>query len=441
MLRLFPIFVPATCFTVVAFMVVAVFTPRSLDAQLVLLSDSFDRVEGFNDDPNNLENFSSWGENDNEFGGSLVQAYSMDTSRAGGAQSNTDGEVGIIRNGAIQLNVDFSTLAPNGYTVDFDFQRRSGNGFVTLGIGLDPATIPDGMGFNSNVFAFDQNATVDGAVLFQQDNENEGAGRVQVFNAAQSILSEPNAFSDNEDIHSASVSVVPSNGYGNGEIADVFVLVDGNAPIVSSITFDGENSGYLAFYSNQTGATIDNLIVRAIESEGLACDFDSNGACDLTDLDELLISGQSNQSATYDLNSDGTVDLVDRDVLLRQIERDDGVGSLPGDANLSGTNDASDLNVVGLNWQNSASSYSEGDFNGDGFVDAADLNELGIFWQQSAEDFVAANAALANLPISVPEPVSFSLLMILLPLLRKTARRGMHEHRSVSWPSRRRFGS
>ena len=218
----------------------------------------------------------------------------------------------------------FSTLAPNGYTVEFDFTRQGGAGFVTLGIGLDPAVIPDSMGFNSNAFVFDQDETVDGAVLFQQDNDNPGNGRVQVFNAANSILAVPNAFLDNENTHTASISVIAENGYGTGALADVFVLVDGNAPIASTITFDGENSGYLALYSNQTGAMIDNLVIRAIDFSPQACDFNSDGSCDLMDLDDLLFNGQSSQAPTYDLNGDGTVDLADRDAMLVQIERPDG---------------------------------------------------------------------------------------------------------------------
>ena len=406
--------------TVFVLVFLPAFSPLA-STQLVIFSDSFDRVEGFNDDPDNMANFSDWGMNDNEFGGTVVQTYSMDTSRPGGAQSNTDGEVGIIRNGAVQINADFSALAPNGYTVEFDFTRRSGVGFVTLGIGLDPTVIPSSMGFNSNAFVFDQDATVDGAVLFQQDNDNPGNGRVQVFNAANSILAVPNAFFDDESTHTASISVVAENGYENGAMADVFVLVDGNAPIASTVTFDGENSGYLALYSNQTGAMIDNLLITAIDFSPRSCDFNSDGSCDLADLDDLLTTGQSNQAARFDLDGDGTVDLADRDALLIQIERPDGqVGSLPGDANLSGITDAADLNIVGINWQQNASSYAEGDFNGDGFVDAADLNDLGINWLKTSDQFAMSNAQ-ERVVAFVPEPGAFGagLLSILSLFVRQ----------------------
>ncbi len=374
-------------------------------AQTVLFSDSFDRITGFNDDPENLENFSDWGSNDNELGGVIIQEYTMDTSRPGGAQSTVDGEMAILRNGAVQIDADFSSFAPFGYTIEFEFTRTTGNGFVALGIGLDPSVIPEKTGFNGNAFLFDVDPTVDGAVLFQQDNENEGNGRVQVFNASQSVVSEPNAFFDNEDRHSAFISVAAPNGYDDGDVADVVVLVDGNNPISSTIDFDGENSGYLALYSNQTGATIDNLVITAISAENRPCDFDADGACDLSDLDELLYSGLGGDDAKYDLDGNGLVDLEDRNALLRTIDRSDGgTGSLPGDSSLNGMTDATDLNDVGLRWQQNATSFSSGDFNGDSIVDATDLNEIGIHWQQSSDDFAQQNAA------AVPETTGSLLL-------------------------------
>jgi hypothetical protein len=86
------------------------------------------------------------------------------------------------------------------------------------------------------------------------------------------------------------------------------------------------------------------------------------------------------------------------DVLLSAL------GTVPGDANLDGRVDASDLNQVGLFWQQSGShiGWGQGNFNCDNRVDALDLNELGIHWQFGAA--VAARPPRAPLAAAVSTP-------------------------------------
>ena len=103
----------------------------------------------------------------------------------------------------------------------------------------------------------------------------------------------------------------------------------------------------------------------------------------------------SSESGTYALNNGvATISIpIDLDFLSGS---DDGVDFLfdgmmvatfgtpqflPGDANNDGRVDAVDLNIIGLNWQQSNKVRSEGDLTGDGIVDAADLNLLGLNWQ------------------------------------------------------------
>lgn len=55
-----------------------------------------------------------------------------------------------------------------------------------------------------------------------------------------------------------------------------------------------------------------------------------------------------------------------------------------GDANLDGTVNSTDLNEVGIHWQQQAcNGWADGDFTGDGAVTSLDLNELGINWQRT----------------------------------------------------------
>lgn len=127
---------------------------------------------------------------------------------------------------------------------------------------------------------------------------------------------------------------------------------------------------------------------------GLDCDFDNSSLCDLADIDALLDAVGTN-NADFDLDNDGTVGEGDIEAWLTSAGSENlGRPYLNGDATLDGTVDASDLNVVGINWQSStANSWAEGDFTGDKNVNAQDLNVLGVNWQQSAP-----------LASAVPEP-------------------------------------
>ena len=77
---------------------------------------------------------------------------------------------------------------------------------------------------------------------------------------------------------------------------------------------------------------------------------------------------------------------------------------IDGDINMDGKVDASDLNIIGLNWQMDGKTAAEGDLTGDGVVNAADLNIIGLNWQAGAD------AA----PSAVPEPSSNGLFALAL---------------------------
>ena len=181
--------------------------------------------------------------------------------------------------------------------------------------------------------------------------------------------------------------------------------------------FDWQNATPVFFVGaigNTVGAT--GIMGFRNPNPSVPCDFDQNGVCDIIDLDELMYTGLGGSDPKYDLDgSGGTIDLDDRDEFLRQVD------SLPGDADLSGMNDAADLNALGTHWQaDNLMSWADGDFNGDGSGDATDLNDLGIWWQRTGADFAAAQAASQS---AVPEPTGLLTLALGVGLLASRRRR------------------
>ncbi len=147
-------------------------------------------------------------------------------------------------------------------------------------------------------------------------------------------------------------------------------------------------------------------------------DFNNDGLLNVDDLDLLgkeIIAGSNN--ADFDITGDQIVDLADQEKWLDDSAIANGFTEsyLDGDANLDGTVNATDLNALGINWQQTVDPWSQGDFNADGVVNATDLNDLGINWQKSIP--MAAQA--------VPEPVALLLWgqFMVAGLMLRTARR------------------
>jgi hypothetical protein len=90
--------------------------------------------------------------------------------------------------------------------------------------------------------------------------------------------------------------------------------------------------------------------------------------------------------------------------------------ALPGDLNLDGAVDITDLGALATNWQ-SAGVWTSGDLDYSGFVDITDLGLLATNWQQSGMLGDAIEAAGLP-PASVPEPVVLPLLVLAVMRLR-----------------------
>ncbi len=200
---------------------------------------------------------------------------------------------------------------------------------------------------------------------------------------------------------------VSADGHGNVYISgDTFFDLDGN-------------------YVDDLNAFLAKLTTA---SQQIGCDFDANDTCDVLDVDMLvneIIAGTND--STFDLTGDKTVDAADLDQWLSDAAIENGFTApyLMGDANLDGTVNASDLNILGIKWQQEEGLWSAGDFNADGTVNAGDLNKLGLNWQMSIPTAASSQ--------SVPEPAAITLLfgIIATPLLRHRRRPGRSSHAST----------
>lgn len=57
---------------------------------------------------------------------------------------------------------------------------------------------------------------------------------------------------------------------------------------------------------------------------------------------------------------------------------------IPGDANLDGVVDVSDLALLSANWEETGKYWNEADFTGDACADVSDLGVLTTYWEQDS---------------------------------------------------------
>jgi hypothetical protein len=144
-------------------------------------------------------------------------------------------------------------------------------------------------------------------------------------------------------------------------------------------------------FSRTAGRRID---MGAFESQIAPVDFNHDDQLRCGDADALgaaIVEGMN--PPQFDLTADRIVDQADLDVWLALAGLENlpsHEAYLPGDTDLNGRVDASDLNVVGQNWLQDVTGWCSADFNTDGQVDARDLNLLALNWHQDVSGEVAA---------------------------------------------------
>ena len=213
-----------------------------------------------------------------------------------------------------------------------------------------------------------------------------------------------------------------SNIFTTGAAADTLVIETfGSSP--TTLTWGGHTllpgtpNEFIGSRIGQNGSNFDGYqgSLTLGGGGGLLCDFDSNGVCDLVDIDALNNDiAADNNTASFDLTNDGIVDRDDQTEWL-SLAGEENIGPgrsyLPGDANLDTVVDASDFNVWNGFKFTSTANWSEGDFTADGVADASDFN----VW--NGNKFTASDVT------AVPEPGALSLIWIAIPGLLLARRR------------------
>ena len=152
--------------------------------------------------------------------------------------------------------VDITSMAPAGFTVEFDFNRfhpfnppdpfAPGGGFVSVGFGTEDDDGQGGGQFNVN--------HADLVVLFQQDAQDNDppnqVGNIQVFEDSTLVHGDPNneagdppvglgriSYGDPVMDHSVKLDIVPAvNGaYGDGDTVNVTLQVDSDPSVSFSV--------------------------------------------------------------------------------------------------------------------------------------------------------------------------------------------------------------
>lgn len=227
--------------------------------------------------------------------------------------------------------------------------------------------------------------------------------------------------SDTGELIDILIDDIPASGAVSGGALGVAFGPEGDLYVGSQVAdavlrFDplsGEKNGEFPIAGLAHSATY----IQFLRTEP-PCDFNVDGLCLLLDIDELVSAIETGvDDPAFDINRDGAMDNGDISEWLAQAAQENGFSEpyLVGDVNLDGAVNAADLNVLGRNWLQSGTTWSDGNVFVDGLdakVNADDLNMVALSWQTSIPRTAAA---------AVPEPMN--LLMLGIAILFVDVRR------------------
>jgi hypothetical protein len=184
-------------------------------------------------------------------------------------------------------------------------------------------------------------------------------------------------------------SLFASSPYSNA--LEIYTIVEGNKLSTDARPID--TLGWDFFLGVKGSATCDNSIK-----------FKTIDSTDLT-IRPIVAYDIASPSTKYQIPADGSILTIPLPSLVNETRNPYAYWKLyiamPGDCNLDGTVNGSDLNTVLSNYNQSGQDWPHGDFNGDGTVNGSDLNVVLSSYNQS----YAAGAA-------VPEPGTTAILIV-----------------------------
>lgn len=196
---------------------------------------------------------------------------------------------------------------------------------------------------------------------------------------------------------------------------------DDIGPSLSSIVLVADVSDGDANADGITGSTYydDFVLTQVVDgNDDLICDGDTDGDCDLIDID--LLYQRFGTSGAFDFDGSGTIDADDIDEWLvaasapeNTFKSDTADLYILGDVNLDGDVNSSDLGLMLNNFADTSQiGWNGGDISGDGNVNSTDLGQL-------LNNFGSTSHAIA-----VPEPTGsactlLAMLIAVVAVLRR----------------------
>ena len=242
-----------------------------------------------------------------------------------------------------------------------------------------------------------------------------------------SLITDPSVFPGTVQPEAAGIALQPGphllsiTGFENDPIdaGGAELLGTTGANLTPFTTLQGPNPAAGPFASwESAGGTTTETGSYVIELGGAmfrrpSCDFTSDSACDIDDLNALLAEGPiwpgvpviPGVNDQFDLTGDGVIDLADQAEWLAQAATENELASpyKQGDANLNGDVDGIDFSLWNANKFTSTLLWDDGNFNGDAATDGSDFS----FW--NANKFTSSNAVG-----SVPEPTCAGLFVAVI---------------------------